>query len=469
MPLARSPESHVLTLESPFRPTSAIARAAADVPERPDPRSRMFYGWMMVLLTTVVLVASSPGQTYGFTYFNPWLREALSLSQTELSATYLFATLLAAVPLGYVGALADRIGLKRSMIGAVAAMAGACLLAASVQNVPMLFAACTAMRLFGPGVMTLLANNTLAAWFDLRLGFASSAVQLAMAGATALVPIGLLALIASVGWREAYAALGLLLLAGVLPLVCWAYREDPGEVGQQRDGAFARKGEPGWGESRGGLAVLADELSFDLAAAVRTRTFWILIVATSVWSMIGTGLIFHLDALLASRGLGASEAAWATPVMAICMAAMQLAGGRIADRVAPGRLAAAALSLVTASCMTFAMGRGAALTAAYGVYGLGQGLMSLVTATVWTRYFGRRHLGRIRGTALTAAISASAVGPLVMGVSVDFFGGFEPSLWAFAAGAIVVAAISPWATRPETDGEGVTARTAEEFTLLAAA
>lgn len=459
-----------MELDSPYRPTPGLALAAAEESPHEDAPGGMFYGWLMVLLTTVVLVASSPGQTYGFTYFNPWLRKALALSQTELSATYLLATLLAAVPLGYVGAVADRIGLKRSMIGAVAAMSGACLLAASVQNVPMLFAACTAMRLFGPGVMTLLANNTLAAWFDLRLGLASSAVQFAMAVAAALVPIGLLALIASVGWREAYAALGVALMVGVLPLVWWAYREDPEDVGQQRDGSFGGDGGIGWGESRGGLAVLADELSFDLASAMRTRTFWILIIATSVWSMIGTGLIFHLDALLASRGLSAREAAWATPIMAMCMAAMQLAGGRVADRVAPGRLAAVALMLVMGSCIAFAMGHGGGLTAAYGVYGLGQGLMSLVTSTVWARYYGRRYLGRIRGTALTAAISASAAGPLVLGVSADFLGGFEPSLWVFAAGAAAAAVISPWATRPEVgDGIAGAVEPLEEFTLRAAA
>jgi hypothetical protein len=74
--------------------------------------------------------------------------------------------------------------------------------------------------------------------------------------------------------------------------------------------------------------------------------------------------------------------------------------------------------------------------------------MSLVTTTVWARFYGRVHLGRIRGTALTAAISASAVGPLVMGASVDFLGGFEPSMWIFAAGACIAALVSPLATRP---------------------
>jgi hypothetical protein len=35
-----------------------------------------------------------------------------------------------------------------------------------------------------------------------------------------------------------------------------------------------------------------------------------------------------------------------------------------------------------------------------------------------------------------------------MGACADAFGGFEPSMWAFAAGAILVSLICPLATRP---------------------
>jgi OFA family oxalate/formate antiporter-like MFS transporter len=409
----------------------------------------IFYGWVMVALTIVVLVASSPGQTYGFTYFNPCLREALGLSQTKLSAMYLLATLLAAAPLSYVGGWADRMGLKRSTLISVAGLGAACLLAAVVQGVGSLFVALVGLRLIGPGVMSLLANNTLASWFDRRLGFANSAVQLVMAGALALVPLGTMALIAAVGWREAYAVFGVVLLAGILPLVWWVYRDDPDDVGQVRDGGWSGPTRRRSSQLAGPPPVPADDDAFDLPGAMATRSFWILVGATSVWSMIGTGLIFHLDSLLSSRGLSTRETAWATPLMATCMAVMQLAGGRLADRAAPGRLAAGALMLVSGACVTFAVGHGPALVVGYGVFGLGQGIMSLVSSTVWARFFGRVHLGRIRGTALTAAISASAAGPLVMGAAVDYLGGFEPSMWAFAIGAAAMAAVSPAATRPE--------------------
>lgn len=394
---------------------------------------KLFYGWLMVPLATLVMIASAPGQTYGFTFFNPWLRQSLKLSQTELAATYLLATLFAAAPLSFLGGLTDRFGLKRSMLAAVTAMAAACLLASTVQNAAMLFVACLAMRMVGAGVMTLLANNTLAAWFDRKLGLACSLMQLAGAGAVALVPVAMMALIACIGWRFAYATLGLMLLAGLLPLLWVAYREHPSDVGQFPDGARL-------GLFRGdATAVDSGERSLSLAEALGTSIFWLLLTSTSVWSLIGTGLMFHLDALLADRGLASGEAAWATPIMAMAMAATQLAGGVLVDRVALRWLIGAALACVAASCSILATVHGPAVLAAYGVYGCGQGFMTVISSASWARYFGPKHLGRIRGTSLTVAIASSALGPLVMGASVDLLGGFEPSLWLFVAGASLLA------------------------------
>ena len=73
------------------------------VPAGEAKQSELFYGWLMVPLATLVMICSAPGQTYGFMRFNPSIRESLSLSQTDLSATYLLATLCAAIPLSYLG------------------------------------------------------------------------------------------------------------------------------------------------------------------------------------------------------------------------------------------------------------------------------------------------------------------------------------------------------------------------------
>jgi MFS transporter, OFA family, oxalate/formate antiporter len=420
--------------------TSSASEASAPA------RLKFFYGWLMVPLATVVMIASAPGQTYGFMFFNPLIRESLALSQTQLSATYLLATLCAAMPLSFLGGLSDKYGIKRSLLVAVTAMAGACLLASAVQSAAMLFVAFLGLRMIGAGLMSLLATNTLAVWFDRRLGLACGLMQFGMALSVALVPIGLMALIGVVGWRNAYVVLGMGLVLGLLPLLVVAYRGHPCEVGQLVDGD-----EPPCAHNTGAAGLRAggpplrvvSELeppSLNLGEAMRTSVFWLLITATAVWSLIGTGLMFHLESLLGACSLTRSQAAWATPLMALAMAAVQLGSGVLVDRFPIRWLISGALGCVAIGCAVLATTCGPAALAAYGVYGAGQGLMTVVSSASWARYFGPAHLGRIRGTAMTVGIACSALGPLVMGASVDCLGGFEPSLWLFAAVALIVAA-----------------------------
>jgi len=66
---------------------------------------------------------------------------------------------------------------------------------------------------------------------------------------------------------------------------------------------------------------------------------------------------------------------------------------------------------------------------------LGLSLSRLIGAymlgTVWVRYYGRRNLGKIRGTVWTASVAGSSAGPFLMGVSFDQFDSFAPALWLF--------------------------------------
>ena len=410
--------------------TDAVTQASA---------SGFFYGWLMLPLAMWMMIATSPGQTFGFSFFNPKFREAFDLTQTRLSATYLLATVLASVALPYIGGLTDRHGLRRSSLAAVTAMAGLCVFISQAQGIITLFLSFLMFRIMGPGTLVLLANNTLARWFHRRLGLASGMMQVAMAGANALVPAGMVVMIEAMGWRGAYLGIAGILAAGLLPLLFFMYRESPASVGQFPDGdRFAHDEET--------QKVLTRGLTLDQARA--TTSFWILIAATATWALIGTGFVFHLEALFSAQGFDESYATRAMTIMAAAMATFQLLGGVLADRIALRWLLVAAQSLIAVSSTLLALGSANLLLPAFGVYGVAQGMMSIIAATGWARFYGRTHLGKIRGVSLTAAIAGSSLGPLLLAVSDDYLGGFAPSLWVFACMAGLIAVASLWAKPP---------------------
>jgi MFS family permease len=80
--------------------------------------------------------------------------------------------------------------------------------------------------------------------------------------------------------------------------------------------------------------------------------------------------------------------------------------------------------------------------------GISTGLISLVGGTIFARYFGRAHLGKLRGGVLTAQVAGSSLGPFVTGLIFDISGSFSISLWLYTAILIPATLVSVKAVKP---------------------
>ena len=241
----------------------------------------------MVPIAMLATIATSPGQTFGISIFNPSFRSALGLSHSQLTGAYMIGTLLAALPQPYIGRLMDRFGIRRVMFVVVILLGLACLFMSLVMNLVMLFLAFFLLRLLGQGALSLLANNTLPMWFQERLGTVAGLMSASVAGAVAFIPPLILLLINRFGWQGAYATLGILVWVIMLPLLFLFYRNRPQDIGQELDG---RSSLP--------TAIISKltntAVSFTLSEARHTRTYWILLLLTAAWSMIATAIFFNI-------------------------------------------------------------------------------------------------------------------------------------------------------------------------------
>jgi MFS family permease len=405
-------------------------------------RRPVFYGWVMLPIATLGAICSSPGQTYTVSVFNPSFREALGLSHSQLSGAYMVGTLLAAVPLYFIGGLMDRFGIRRTMATIVILFAGACLFTSQVTGLWQLFVAFFLLRFLGQGSMTLLSTNTLAMWFHRKLGTVSGLMNLGTAASFAFVPPLVLALIHANGWRWTYGFLGVAVAVLMLPMLALLFRNRPEDIGQLIDGdALVASDEPD--------PPSLSRFDYTLPQALRTRSFWILLISAMAWGMIGTSLFFHLIPLLESKGMDETIAAGVFPMFALSMASTQFVGGMLADRVPLCRLLAVSTTgMVVALWLVYAA-QSPSLMYAYAVSaGASQGLMMAVGSTAWPRYFGRTHIGRIRGSTMTAMVASTAAGPYIMGAMFDWLGSFDASLIVFLAIAAPLPVASLFATPP---------------------
>jgi MFS family permease len=195
---------------------------------------------------------------------------------------------------------------------------------------------------------------------------------------------------------------------------------------------------------------LAIEKDFTLKEAMGTRSYWILVLGWVAWAAIATAITFNLLPIFTELGLSEEAAAGLFSLLMITSAIFQLMGGALADRIALRWLAFGALGLysLAVSALIFLPSDAAVLCYTLAL-GIGLGLFGGLSNTVWVRYFGRTHLGRIRGSVWTASVAGSSVGPFLMGLSYDSSGSFQFSLSVVACVLAVLAVAGLWATPPK--------------------
>lgn len=442
----------------------AIANAREDELDgaQQRPPLRFYYGWVMLPLSMAALIASSPGQTFGVSIFNESMRDSLGLTHSQLALAYMLGTLLGAFPISYIGRMMDRHGLRRTMLAAVTLFAGACLATSQAQNWVMLTAGFCLLRMLGPGALAFLSSNTLAFWFERRLGTVEGLRLLGMAAAMALIPALNLWLVGHWGWRGAYVLLGAGVWLCLFPTFYLLFHNRPDDVGQAIDGRRFRSHNAAPQHAMLHASAPLDWPGLTLAESLRTRTFWIVTSGTALFSLTLTAVFFCIMPIFQERGLTEQHAAAMLTVFAICLAAMQLGGGMLADRFhAPRLLVVGVTGLATGIFLLHSASTPLVAQLAGGVLGASQGLFFGATQPLWARYFGRRHLGEIRGALMTIMVASSSLGPLFAGLTKDWLGSFDVALIAFSVAPLPVAVLSLFVGAPTVQVESEPVETLE--------
>ena len=379
----------------------------------------------MAPIATLSLMCTAPAQTYGISVFLPFIRAELGLSPAQTAGAYMLGTLLASVPMTWVGATMDRFGLRRTMTVVIVCYCLACVLISRVTGLLTLFLAFFVLRLFGQGALTMLSANTLAFWFHRRLGLMSGLKSIGSALAIGGAPALHYLLIRHLGWRLSYQLLGVMIAALLLPLMLFIYRSRPQDVGQQVDGGS----KPPCDGAADGRAPA----EWTLRDAVRTRAYWVFATGIALWAFIGTSVGFCASSIFEARGmaphLAAEQVSLLFAAMGTTLFLAPLVAGWLADRLPMQYILFLALcGMATVAGVvrhpdshTFVWAIGVAM-------GVSQSLSTAVGATVWVRYFGRGALGRIRGSTFTLMVAASSLGPVTVDGLAVITGSYERGL-----------------------------------------
>ena len=402
-------------------------------------RFPLFYGWMILGVGTLGILMTAPGQTYIVSMFIERFIGDLGISRSLVSTLYMIGTLANAVLLQLIGVgrIIDRRGPRIAATVSALLLGGTCFYMASVSSAAMLLFGFIALRFFGQGSLSLICSTMINQWWVRRRGTLRGLSGIASSGLTGVLPGLVMMLIGAIGWRPAYAALGGVLLLIMVPIALLFFRRRPEDHGLLPDG-----GEPKKAPRR--KRATDPEHGHTLRGAMATPLFWVMALGIASMSMLGTGLIFHMESIVTDQGLAASIAAAVFVPIGLVQAALRLPLGVLVDIIQPRYVLAG--GLVLQAIVLWIAPRLGSVTSAMvygGVFGAMQVAWGAAGAVMWARYFGREHLGSIGGAGMSIAIAGSALGPMAMGVARDVMGTYATfcNLSAFLPLGLAVACL----------------------------
>lgn len=221
----------------------------------------------------------------------------------------------------------------------------------------------------------------------------------------------------AIGWRATYLCFAAMQLLLCLPLHLRLGRDGPMPKGRPA-GTVAR--------------------DHTLSEALRHPGFWLLAAAFSANAFVFAALSVHLIPLIQSLGHAGSLAVLLAALIGPVQVAGRLLERRWGDKFTPqsvGRLSftglpAAMLALVLFGSAAWAVSLFCLL------YGLSNGVLTILRGTVPQAMFGREHYGAISGAIAGPALLSKAAGPLVAAVVISSEGGTAALLWAMFALAL---------------------------------
>lgn len=393
-----------------------------------------YYGWVVLVVGTVGLIASIPGQTAGVSVFTDHLTDSTGLSRVQLSIAYLIGTGSSGFLLPRGGRLVDRYG---SRVMALVATAG---LATTLIGLSFVGPMNTAvgmvvmsigfglLRFSGQGLLTLSSRTMLAQWFDRRRGIVTSVANSFVSFAFAASPVLLLALIGIDGFRWAWRLMAVVLVVVVGTVIVVFYRRSPETSGLRIDGGVAEV------TADGGAAVIGSDTDLTRDEVVRDPRFWAITTPVAALSATSTALTFHIVDFGAELGLTDDQVVRIFVPIAFVSVPVTLLGGWLVDMISP--LVLAATMSLAQLVMYFSVAHidvPALAVVAIVAWGISQGCFAPLTSAAPARLFGRRHLGAIAGAQMSALVIGSAIGPALFALVESVAGTYELALWVSAA------------------------------------
>jgi len=392
---------------------------------------KVFYGWWVVLATSLIHLWGAGTFFYCFTaFFNPISNEfGWSYAATSFAAS--IRSIEGGVLSPVIGLITDKIGSRRLLLfGALLSGIGFFLFSlihslAGFYAVFIFLSIAVSLQFPIPG-WTAVTN-----WFARKRGTAIGILSGAIGVGGMLIYL-VNWLIATYGWRATLVIIGIGFWLIGIPCA-FVVRHSPEPYGLSPDGDRPLESSSSDMKEPDGKANRHLE-GLSLSEALRTKTFWMIALMVSISSATVHAVIVHVMPHFISLDLSREKASLVASFLVVVSIIGRFGLGWLGNRIDKRHLMALALFLQGAGLL-FLTGATSIWQALLFILSFGPGYGGAITLrlTMLADYFGRRAFGAIQGVILAITVIGSMTSPVLTGMVFDSHGSYRLA-WLFLAG-----------------------------------
>lgn len=398
--------------------------------------TNLYRGWWIVVICVVAQIVSSGTTGYVFSILVVPMEEDLGWNRATMYGVLSLGALtgsLLSVPLG---PLFDRYG-ARVMMTLSAGFGGICVVLVGWISQPWQFYLLLGggVAITRPALQTLGPRTAAANWF-IKKRPAAFAMLTAGAPLSGILLVPLAAwIITSLGWRAVWISLGLLELLLIMPLTWITIRRRPEDLGLLPDGEAAEQPAKRTDNVVQRANSNADSLNdaWTPTLALKTRTFWLLILGFLLISFPASTVLVHLVPFWLDKGLSQGEATGLYSLYALVALAARPLWAVLVSRFGVHHCLTAFAFLYGASTVFLTFASGLALVA---LAGFGQAIViggyGQMQAQILPDYFGRSSVGTLTGYSSFLTLPAMAASPFLTALLHDLTKSYIAALSAYS-------------------------------------
>jgi len=397
----------------------------------------VFYGWWIVAASFFLFLTCGGIAFYGFTaFFNP-IGEEFGWGAAQLSLAFSLRSLESGVMAPLVGYFMDKIGVRKVIVFGIVISGFGFLLMCFTNSLLFFYISFMLLSIgtscgLGSGQYVAVAN-----WFSKKRTWAMGILSTGFAFSGIAGPV-LVWLIGQYGWRGALVIISVIMFVVGIPLGL-VVRHRPEPYGYLPDGEApgVSPREEGTSNKRAATGARTDSSTQPSGLTARqslaTRTFWMLIVFTTLSGFATSAIMVHEMPYLTSVGVSRETAGWAILGITGFSVFGRLGFGWVGDRYDKRYLLAIGALLQFFGVLVFTWVASPWMLLPFMLlYGPGYASQIPLHPALQADYFGLKHYATIRGLQSLGWTISGILAPFLAGWAFDVWGSYRPVWLAYA-------------------------------------